>query len=307
MGAPGTSLDDPAAVTLTAGDLEARFLPSFGMLGASLRHKGVEILRRLDDLAAAAAKGSTAGIPFLYPWANRLSGTRYKKAGPEVVLDPASPLLHFDPNGLPIHGVPWSHLAWTVIERKADRVTAGLDWTRADLLAVFPYPHRLTMTASLQADGLSIATVVHAGDKPVPVSFGFHPYIGLPDVARSEWRLTLPPMRHLALDANGIPTGEETAFDGLDAPLGDRAFDDGFALTTDQATLSIAGGGRRISIDLIEGFQNTQVFAPKHMDFIALEPMTAPTNALISGEGLRLVVPHAAFPTLFRIRVETTA
>ncbi len=41
---------------------------------------------------------------------------RYKKAGPEVVLDAASPLLHFDANGLPIHGVPWSHLAWDVIE-----------------------------------------------------------------------------------------------------------------------------------------------------------------------------------------------
>ncbi len=276
------------------------------MLGASLRHKGVEILRRLDDLAASAAKGSTAGIPFLYPWANRLSAPRYKKAGPEVVLDPASPLLHFDPNGLPIHGVPWPHLKWTVVEKQADRVTAGLDWTCPDLLAVFPYPHRLTMTASLQADGLAIATVVHAGDKPVPVSFGFHPYIGVPDVPRSEWRLTLPRMQHLALDANGIPTGAETAFDGLDAPLGARAFDDGFALLGGEATLSIAGGGRRISIDLIEGFQNTQVFAPKDKDFIALEPMTAPTNALISGEGLRLVVPDAAFRTLFRIRVEAT-
>jgi aldose 1-epimerase len=307
MGAPLNPLDDPAAVTLVAGDLEARFLPSFGMLGASLRHKGVEILRRLDDLAASAAKGSTAGIPFLYPWANRLSATHYKKAGSEVVLDPASPLLHFDPNGLPIHGVPWSHLAWTVSDSSAEHVTAGLDWRRPDLLAVFPYPHRLTMTASLQPDGLSIATTVHASDKPVPVSFGFHPYIGLPGVPRSQWRLTLPAMRHLAVDANGIPTGDVTAFDGLDAPLGDRAFDDGFALLGDQATLSIAGGGRRISIDLIEGFQNTQVFAPKDKDFIALEPMTAPTNALISGEGLRLVVPDAAFATMFRIRVEATS
>jgi aldose 1-epimerase len=141
----------------------------------------------------------------------------------------------------------------------------------------------------------------------VPVSFGFHPYIGLPGVPRSEWRLTLPAMRHLALDANGIPTGEETAFDGLDAPLGNRAFDDGFALPEERATLSIAGGGRRISVDLIEGFQNTQVFAPMDKDFIALEPMTAPTNALISGEGLRLVVPGARFRATFRIRIDASA
>jgi hypothetical protein len=54
-------LKEPSARTLIAGDLEAVFLPRHGMLGASLRHRGVEILRRVEDLDAAAAKD--AGIP----------------------------------------------------------------------------------------------------------------------------------------------------------------------------------------------------------------------------------------------------
>jgi aldose 1-epimerase len=303
---PRDPLDDPATATLVAGDLEARFLPSFGMLGVSLRHKSVEILRRLDDLAGAAEKGSTAGIPFLYPWANRLAGTHYKKAGPEVTLDRKSPLLHFDGNGLPIHGVPWSHLAWTVVEKAPNHVTASLDWSAPELLAIFPYHHRLAMRASLKPDGLTIETAVEAGDKPVPVSFGFHPYIGVPNVPRAQWRLSLPAMRKLALDKQGIPTGADEVFDGLDAPLGERAFDDGFALLGDNATLSISGGGRRISVDLLEGFTHTQVYAPPGESLIALEPMTAPTNALISGAGLRLVVPGAQFGTVFRIRVEAS-
>ncbi len=304
MATPDSSVDDPAAATLTAGDLDARFLPSFGMLGVSLRHKGVEILRRLDNLKSAAAKGSTAGIPFLYPWANRLAATHYQKAGPEVTLDRKSPLLHFDGNGLPIHGVPWSHLKWTVIDKSAEHVTAGLDWSAPELLAIFPHHHRLAMRASLQPDGLTIETVVQAADKPVPVSFGFHPYMGLPDLPRSDWRLTLPAMRRLVLDERGIPTGKETPFDGFDAPLGDRVFDDGFVLLETGATLSISGGGRRIAVELVEGFTHTQVYAPKDKDFIALEPMTAPTNALISGDGLRLVVPETEFHATFRIRVE---
>jgi aldose 1-epimerase len=300
-------LDDPAAAALTAGDMEARFLPGFGMLGVSLRHKGVEILRRLDDLGAAAAKGSTAGIPLLYPWANRLAGTRYMKAGPEVVLDAKSPLLHCDGNGLPIHGVPWSHLAWTVVDKTAQQVTGSLDWSSADRLAIFPYRHRLAMRASLQVDGLTIETAVQAGDGPVPVSFGFHPYIGVPDVARADWRLHLPPMRRLVLDERGIPTGTMEPFGGIDAPLGTRDFDDGFALLGDNAVLSISGAGRRISVELVEGFTHTQVYAPKDKDFIALEPMTAATNALISGDGLRLVVPDASFRAIFRIRIDASA
>src|SRR5215468_12732720 len=83
-----------AACTLIAGDLEAVFLPAHGMLGASLRHKGAQVLRRVGDLQAAAAKGSTAGIALLHPWANRLDGVRYRAAGREVQLDTSSPMLH---------------------------------------------------------------------------------------------------------------------------------------------------------------------------------------------------------------------
>ena len=60
---PAAVLRDPSARTLVAGELEAVLLPGYGMLGASLRHRGVELLRRIEDLEGAAANGSTAGIP----------------------------------------------------------------------------------------------------------------------------------------------------------------------------------------------------------------------------------------------------
>src|SRR5260370_23032638 len=138
---PQGVLHDGAARTLTAGDLEAVFLPSRGMIGASLRHRGAEILRRVEDLEAAAAKRSTAGIPLLHPWANRLAEPRYSVAGHEVELDPSPSLLHFDEHGLPMHGVPWSHLAWNVTEARQDRLAAPPDWTRRPPPALFPYPH----------------------------------------------------------------------------------------------------------------------------------------------------------------------
>ena len=133
-------LNDPSAHTLIAGDLEAVFLPGHGMLGASLRHRGLEMLRRVEDLDGAAANGSTAGIPFLHPWANRLAGSHYRAAGREVSLDPSSPLLHRDAHGLPMHGVPWSLLVWEPTEARQDFLAARLEWTRSDLLAVFPFP-----------------------------------------------------------------------------------------------------------------------------------------------------------------------
>ena len=304
------SLDDTNAVTLAAGNLTAVFLPSHGMLGASLRYRDMEILRRIDDLETAAEHGSTAGIPFLYPWANRLSQLHYKKAGPEVTLDRKSPLLHFDGNGLPIHGIPWSRLAWTVADRTDHSVTATLDWSRPDLLAIFPYAHHLSMTAFLRTDGLLIGTTIVAEEAgAVPLSFGFHPYIGLPNIPRAQWRLLLPSMRKLGLDAKGIPTGKETQFEGYDELLGQQAFDDGFVLHKEepQAMFTLSGGDLAVTLALLEGYTHAQIYSPEGADFIALEPMTAATNALVSGNGLRLLVPGGAFNAAFGIGISPTA
>ena len=120
------------------------------MLGASLRHRGEELLGRVEDLEGSIRTGTTCGIPILHPWANRLDGLRYAAAGREVELDAASPLLHFDRNGLPSHGVSWTDLAWEVIEDRPDALTARLDWRRDDLLAIFPFPHRLELTATIR-------------------------------------------------------------------------------------------------------------------------------------------------------------
>ncbi|HSO74995.1 MAG TPA: aldose 1-epimerase [Blastocatellia bacterium] len=298
-------LKDPSARTLVAGDLEAVFLPGHGMLGASLRHRSVEILRRIEDLQAAAAKGSTAGIPLLHPWANRLAGSQYRVAGREVNLDPSSRLLHLDEHGLPMHGVPWSLLAWEVTRATQDALSAQLAWTTSDLLAIFPFRHRIEITATLRPDGLVLETRLSASpDGPVPVSFGFHPYFGLPDLPRAEWRLELPAMRRLVLDPRGIPTGEEEAFDGFDAELRETSFDDCFSLFAGSPSLSVAGAGRRISVEFLSGYRYAQVFAPKGKDYVALEPMTAPTNALTSGLGLRLVEPGGEFRSAFRIRID---
>jgi aldose 1-epimerase len=266
------------------------------------------MLRRVEDLEAAAASGSTAGIPLLHPWANRLAGYSYRVAGREAVLDPSSPLLHLDAGGLPMHGVPWSLLAWEPITAKSDFLKARLQWSRSDFLALFPFPHDLEMAVSLLSDSLTIETTVVAGhDGPVPVSFGFHPYFGLPDLPRALWRLAMPAMRKLVLNPRGIPTGMEVSFDELGTQLGELDFDDAFALIKEHTSFSVAGGGRRITVEFLAGYAFAQVYAPKDKDYIALEPMTAPANALVSGRWLRVVPPGERFRAGFRVRVEGSA
>jgi galactose mutarotase-like enzyme len=275
------------------------------MLGASLRYRGEELLGRVDDIEAFALAGRTCGIPLLYPWANRLGGPRYQAAGREVLLDPASSLLHFTCDGLPMHGVPWSRLSWQVTDEDTNMLKAQLEWAGDDLLAVFPFPHRLEMAVALHPNNLTVETTLVAGPSdPVPVSFGFHPYLRLPGLPRAEWQIHLPAMRRLLLDTRQLPTGEETPFAGLDTNLDDRNFDDGFVVLEELPSFSVTGGGRRITIEFLEGYRYAQVYAPNGKDYLALEPMTAPTNALATGRGLRLVEPGGMFRAAFRVGVE---
>src|SRR5258705_293531 len=79
----------------------------------------------------------------------------------------------------------------------------------ADLVAAFPFPHRLTLDATLSGRTLEMRTTLKpTGVTPVPVSFGFHPYLRIPGVARRHWRVELPALRHLEVDHLGLPTGK---------------------------------------------------------------------------------------------------
>src|ERR1700750_3013616 len=93
-----TTREGYPAIALSDGELKATFVPQLGMIGASLTHRGEELLGQRNGLAAYEAKGSTMGIPLLYPWANRLAGLEYEAAGKRVTLDPESPRVRLDPN-----------------------------------------------------------------------------------------------------------------------------------------------------------------------------------------------------------------
>jgi aldose 1-epimerase len=298
-------MNQPSSLHIAAGDLRAVFWPEAGMLGVSLSYRGEELLRRIEDLDKAREKGSTAGIPLLYPWANRLAALRYQAAGADVVLYAKSPMLHFDDQGLPMHGVRWGKLPWEIVEAKVDSFLARLSWQRTELLAVFPFPHHVEMAGHVTADSLTLVTTVIAGESPVPISFGYHPYFGVPGVPRQQWRLQLPAMRSLNLDAHGIPTGADQPFVAFEGELGERNFDNGFALLEEQSSFSLSGAAHKITVSFLEGYHYTQIFAPKDKSFIAIEPMTAPTSALTSGTGLRVLEPGAKFRASFRIAVQS--
>jgi aldose 1-epimerase len=264
--------------------LEAQFVPEAGMIGVSLTDSGAQLLGQRRGLDAYVTDGKTMGIPILYPWANRLSANTYTAEGTTVTLTPGINGVRTDPNGLPIHGVLAAYPRWRVTHESANELTAEVDFGDEDLLASFPFPHRLALTVTLYERTLRVRTsVTPTGDRKVPLCFGFHPYLQLPAVPRDQWIVETPPLRHLMLDEQGLPTGETARQHAITEPLGDKAFDDGYDEVAEGAVFAVSGGGHRIEVHFEQGYPAAQIFAPPSEDVVCFEPMTAPTDALRRG------------------------
>jgi aldose 1-epimerase len=292
-----------AAVTLVSGPLQATFVPELNLLGTSLRLDGEEFLDLPGGLATYRHRHQT-GLPLLAPWANRLGAWAYRVRRTRVNLEG---LDLYSEGGLPLHGTMTGANAWSVqtvsARGEVARLRASFDYVRQDLLAAFPFPHRLERECRVDGRSLSVTTTVRpAGDRAVPVSFGFHPYLRLPSGPRSSWRLLLPKRQHLSLDERGIPSGRRVEQPPESDPIGARTFDDLYELSGGRR-LGIAGSERSLFVEFGRGYRFAQVFAPAGARFVCLEPMTAPTNALVAG-GYPVVSPGESFTARFSIRPE---
>jgi aldose 1-epimerase len=295
------------AVTLTdpSSLLTATFVPVAGMIGTSLRDGDDEYLGQRRGLDAYVTSGKTMGIPILYPWANRLSASKYGINGAVVTLTAGTGGVRTDEHGVPIHGVLSAYPGWLVTHRSENRLTAVLDYGgKPRLLASFPFPHVLTQNITLADRTLTIeTTVMPITAASVPLCFGYHPYFTIPDVPREEWQLTTPDMRHLPVDNWGLPTGVQDEWAGRTEPLGTSTYDDGFDKVAAGSTFALTGGDKRLDVTFEKGYPAAQIFAPSSDNVVCFEPMAAPTDALRRGN-YRFAIAGKPETARFSIRVK---
>ena len=254
--------------------------------GAGLRtveHDGRALLHGYaEDEQATAGRGQ-----LLMPWPNRLADGRYSNDGRDLQL-PITEVAR----GHAIHGlVRW--VAWTVREHTSDAVTLGYR-----LMSQPGYPWTLDLAASyaVSAAGLGVeVTATNRGDRPAPFAVGAHPYLTVGESPVDPWTLTLPGRTALEVDDRMIPTGtvevEGTDLDfragrvlgarNLDTAYGDLERDqDGWA----EVRLTGPAGGVALRLDQHHHWVQAFVGPPGRRDAVAIEPMTAPPNALGTGE-----------------------
>ena len=274
-----------------AHGMEVAIVPALGNMAYEFRVNGKDVLwLPYRSLAELKAKPQFGGIPFLAPWANRLSEDAFYANGKKYRLNPDLGNLHRDQNQHPIHGLLTVSPDWRVTAVEADsksaRATSRLEfWRHPELMAQFPFAHTIEMTYVLGDTGLEVRTTIeNLSTDPMPVGIGYHPYFQLHDSPRDQWKVHLAARDHLALSKALIPTGERkpVEFPAL-LPLAGVALDDVFGgLVRDdsgRATFSVEGAREKISVVYGTKYTVAVVYAPPGRQFICFEPMAAVTDA----------------------------
>ena len=230
----------------------------------------------------------------LVPWPNRVRDGRWLLGGAAQQLAITDPATNSANHGL------LATTRYRIGERTADSVTMH---ARLDSPPGYPFVLATSVRYRLHPAGLdALHVLVNESDRRAPVALGVHPYLRAGDA--DEPRIRLPARERLVLDERHLPTGERRSVAGtpFDLRAGvpqrsapwhasytalDRAADG-----TVRADLSADGHGRT-TLRADASFVALQLYIDRDRTppAIAIEPMTAPPDALNSGEGLRWLEP----------------
>ncbi len=283
---------------IAAGDYRATVTE----LGAGLRslsYRGQDVIVGYDaDALPPAGAGQ-----LLAPWPNRVDHGRYTFGAEQFQLDITEPSA-----GNAIHGLTrWT--GWQVTAVAADIVELGLL-----LLARPGYPFCLELTAAyrLTAEaGLQVTvTARNVGSRTAPYGTGSHPYLRVSSGPIDDCELQLPASQWLPADERGIPAGPPrdvtgTTYDfrtrrAIGATSLDHAFTDLAADRADRAWARLTGPDVEVAIWAGAGYRWLQVFTGDALSpemrrrALAIEPMTCPPNAFVTGVDLMTLAPGQA-------------
>jgi hypothetical protein len=114
---------------------------------------------------------------------------------------------------------------------------------------------------------------------------------GVGSTPRDTWQVELGATRRLLLDERGIPTGGREPMPESHVNLGGDGWDAAFDGIHLPARFGVVAGEIETALTFRAGYTFAQMFAPAEGEFICFEPMTAASDALNSGDGLRILAP----------------
>lgn len=263
--------------------------------GATLTHLLIDGVEVIAHATKKDVQNSFAGVT-LAPWPNRLANGTWKFENQEFSAEIN------DGKSNANHGLVFNR-KFEVESKTDDSVTfsylLGED-------AAYPFTVLVRVSFSLRGSELiSVITARNQADLKVPVAFGTHPYIS----AAADSQVSLLAESQAINNAAQIPTGAKPAQKIMQTKFSELSLDDCFwGLTRNEdgvAQVQVShANGSNVFVWQDSVFKYLMIYTHPTLG-LAVEPQTAPANALNSGDDLIWLTPGESVSGSWGIRVSS--
>lgn len=237
----------------------------------------------------------------LTPWVNRVRNGNYSFKGKNYQLPINEQAL-----GNAIHGL-LARVSFEIIQQTPESIVLEYRYKGDEPNYPFPFTFRYTYIL-LNEGGLQITfEAKNTGPTSMPFACGWHPYFCFPDTSVEDLAITFHPISRFISDSQMIPLKEENLNGQTKFIFSQEKVDHVFRLEPlENHITEFIDQKHQRSLFLEQSsvqFPFLVVFQPEGFTSVAIEPMTANTDAFNTGDGLLELAPFEVFSGQIRLSI----
>jgi len=237
----------------------------------------------------------------LTPWVNRVRNGNYSFKGKNYQLPINEPAL-----GNAIHGL-LARAPFSLVQQTENSITLEHVYQGEEPNYPFPFTFRYTYTLANEGGLLIQYEAQNTGSTPLPFACGWHPYFSFPNTSVADLSIKFQPISRFLSDSQMIPLKEENLQGQTEFIFSQEKVDHVFRLEPKEKHITeFIDHKHHRSLFLEQSsiqFPFLVVFQPSGYNSVAIEPMTANTDAFNTGDGLIELAPLEAFSGQIRLSI----
>lgn len=275
-------------------------IPAFGGMLTQLNWAG-NVIKIPFENQFANSENPYHPSALLSPWVNRVRNGNYSFEGRNYQLPVNEPNL-----GNAIHGL-LARMPFDV-SLEASKATLTYHYDAEEKAYPFPFEMQLSYSFSVDNSFQLQFQAKNIGSGNMPFACGWHPYFNLTQGNLTDWIIRFDSISKFHSDSQMIPLREESFDASAGVDLGKEVLDNVFRLEPKTKHITnLYNKQKKESLYLEQSsidFPFLVVFAPENSNCVAIEPMSANTDAFNTGDGLRILAPNEIFQSSVKIWYE---
>jgi len=252
---------------------------------------GKSIMKEIPDFNYKDSYASDV----LFPFASKIENGKYTFKNTKFQLDCN------DSNKNALHGLVYNKKFEIVHKIESiNYASVTIAYQELEESLGFPFKYNIQLIYTLTNDELSLSVTIKNTDvNPFPFTLGWHPYFFTDGLSKSV--LKFKSDKKIVFDENLITQKVIDEKTEKEFKIENKQLDDCFILNTDTVEFTTPNYQIEISINQLENY--LQLYTPKDLPLIAIEPMTGVSNSFNNKIGLQTLAPNQTYSILWNVKL----